>query len=42
MAGATVVIAAEKIVPHRRGLMAWLAGAFFLCALLWCLFAVVS
>ena len=42
MAGTTVVIAAEKIVPHRRGLIVWLAGAFFLCALLWCLFSAVS
>jgi predicted metal-binding membrane protein len=39
MVGATVVIAAEKAVPHRRGLVVVFAGAFFLCALLWCLFS---
>lgn len=39
MAGATVVIAAEKVVPYRRGLVMWLAGVFFLFALLWCLFS---
>jgi hypothetical protein len=37
MAGATVVIAAEKGMPHRQSLRLLLAGAFFLLALLWCL-----
>jgi predicted metal-binding membrane protein len=41
MAGATVVIAVEKMVP-RRGLMVVLAGVFFLFALLWCFFSVIS
>jgi predicted metal-binding membrane protein len=39
MAGAAVVIAAEKGMPHHHGLRLWLAGAFFLLALLWCLFS---
>jgi predicted metal-binding membrane protein len=41
MAVATVAIAAEKVVPCRRGLVVLLAGVFFLGALLWYSFSIV-